>query len=40
MDVGLGQAPCIPRGAVHRFDNNGSDDVKGLCVATPAAIGP
>lgn len=40
IDVGPGQALCIPRGAVHRFDNNGAEDVKALCVATPAAIGP
>jgi len=40
VDVGAGQALCIPRGAVHRFDNNGSRDVKALCVITPAAIGP
>jgi quercetin dioxygenase-like cupin family protein len=40
IEVGPGQALCIPRGAVHRFDNNGAKDVKGLCVITPAAIGP
>jgi quercetin dioxygenase-like cupin family protein len=40
IDVGPGQTLCIPRGAVHRFDNNGSQDVKALCVVTPAAIGP
>src|SRR5262245_9605816 len=40
IDVGPGQVLCIPRGAVHRFDNNGSRDVKALCVITPAAIGP
>ncbi len=40
IDVGPGQALCIPRGAVHRFDNNGSESVKALCVITPAAIGP
>ena len=40
IDVGPGQALCVPRGAVHRFDNNGAQDVKGLCVITPAAIGP
>jgi quercetin dioxygenase-like cupin family protein len=40
IDVGPGQALCIPRGAVHRFDNNTSQDVKVLCVVTPAAIGP
>jgi len=40
IDIGPGQALCIPRGAVHRFDNNGSQDVKVLCVVSPAAIGP
>ncbi len=40
IDVGPGQALCIPRGAVHRFDNNGTQDVRALCVITPAAIGP
>jgi quercetin dioxygenase-like cupin family protein len=40
IDVGPGQALCIPRGAIHGFDNNGIQDVKALCVITPAAIGP
>jgi quercetin dioxygenase-like cupin family protein len=40
IDVGPGQALCIPRGAIHRFDNNGAQDSKVLCMATPAAIGP
>jgi quercetin dioxygenase-like cupin family protein len=40
IDVGPGQALCIARGAVHRFDNNSSSDAKALCVITPAAIGP
>ena len=40
VDVGPGQALCIPRGAVHRFDNSGSLDAKALCVITPAEIGP
>ena len=40
IDVGPGQALCIPRGAVHRFDNHGTEDVKVLCAITPAAIGP
>ena len=39
IEVGPGQALCIPRGAVHRFDNPGSQDVKALCVITPAEIG-
>ena len=40
IEVGPGQALCIPRGAVHRFENNGSREAKALCVFTPAAIGP
>ena len=40
IDVGPGQALCIPRGAVHRFDNNASQVAKALCLITPAAIGP
>lgn len=40
IDVGPGQALCIPRGAVHRFDNHGTREAKALCVITPAAIGP
>jgi quercetin dioxygenase-like cupin family protein len=40
IEVGPGQALCIPRGAIHRFDNLGSQDAKALCVITPAAIGP
>jgi quercetin dioxygenase-like cupin family protein len=40
VDVGPGQALCIRRGAIHRFDNNGSQDARALCVITPAEIGP
>jgi quercetin dioxygenase-like cupin family protein len=40
IEVGPGQALCIPRGAVHRFDNLGSEDVKQLAVITPAIMGP
>ena len=40
IEVAAGQALCIPRGAVHRFDNLASQLAKVLCVITPAAIGP
>ena len=40
IDVGPGQALCIPRGAVHRFDNLATETARALCVITPAAIGP
>lgn len=31
---------CDGSGNGHRFDNNGGQDAKALCVITPAAIGP
>jgi hypothetical protein len=40
IEVGPGQALCIPRGAIHRFDNYRTHDARALCVITPAAIGP
>jgi quercetin dioxygenase-like cupin family protein len=40
IGVAPGQALCIPRGAVHRFDNLGQEDAKVLIVASPAKIGP
>ncbi len=40
IEVGPGQALCIPRGAVHRFDNLGSEDAKQLVVITPPIMGP
>ena len=40
IEVGPGQALCIPRGAVHRFDNLCGEDVKQLVVITPAIMGP
>jgi quercetin dioxygenase-like cupin family protein len=39
IEVAPGQALCIPRGAVHRFDNLGNEDVKQLAVISPAIIG-
>ena len=40
IPVGPGQALCIPRGAVHRFENLGGQDVKQLCVISPPIMGP
>ena len=40
IEVGPGQALCIPRGAVHRFDNLGTRDAKQLAVISPAVMGP
>jgi len=40
IEVGQGEVLCIPRGAVHRFDNPHSDDAKALAVVTPGILGP
>ena len=39
-DVGPGEVLCIPRGAVHRFDNLHSADAKLLAIITPGVLGP
>jgi quercetin dioxygenase-like cupin family protein len=39
-DVHPGQALCIRRGMVHRFENGGAETATVLCIASPAAIGP
>src|SRR5215469_8232200 len=40
IELSAGQTLCIPRGAVHRFENTGAQDATAFCVITPAAIGP
>jgi quercetin dioxygenase-like cupin family protein len=40
FSITAGQMLCIPRGAVHRFDNHDAKDAKTLCVITPAALSP
>lgn len=40
IDVGPGETLCIPRGAIHRFDNTRNVGARALCAITPAAIGP
>src|SRR5580692_5194009 len=39
-DVGPGEAFCIPRGAVHRFDNGHAVDAKMLAIVGPGVLGP
>ncbi len=39
-DVGPGQVLCIPRGAIHRFDNSHSATAKMLAIVTPGILGP
>jgi quercetin dioxygenase-like cupin family protein len=39
-EIGRGEAICIPRAAVHRFDNGHAADAKMLAVITPGILGP
>jgi quercetin dioxygenase-like cupin family protein len=39
-DIGAGEALCIPRGAVHHFDNTGDVDARALAIVTPGILGP
>jgi quercetin dioxygenase-like cupin family protein len=39
-DVCPGEALCIPRGAVHRFENRGDLDARALAIVTPGILGP
>src|SRR3982751_1058907 len=40
IEIGPGQAVCIPRGIVHGFTNRGSLDAKFLAFASPGVFGP
>jgi quercetin dioxygenase-like cupin family protein len=39
-DVGPGDVLCIPRGVVHRFDNDHEVDAKMLAIVTPGILSP
>jgi quercetin dioxygenase-like cupin family protein len=39
-EIGPGDVVCIPRGAVHGFDNRGDVDAAALAVVTPGLLGP
>ena len=40
IEIGPGDALCIPRGAIHRFDNLHSTEAKTLVMITPGILGP
>jgi quercetin dioxygenase-like cupin family protein len=40
IEVGEGEVLSIPRGAVHRFENEGDVDATQLAIVTPAVLGP
>ena len=39
-EIGPGDSLCIPRGAVHRFDNLHPTEAKTLVIITPGILGP
>jgi quercetin dioxygenase-like cupin family protein len=39
-EVGPGEVLCIPRGVVHRFDNDYDLDAKMLAIVSPGILGP
>ena len=39
-EIGPGEVLCIPRGVVHRFDNDHGVDAKMLAIASPGILGP
>src|SRR4051794_26149760 len=39
-DVARGETLCIPRGAVHQFDNLHDVDARALAIVTPGILGP
>ncbi len=39
-EIGPGETLCIPRGAVHQFDNPRATDAKALAIVTPGILGP
>jgi quercetin dioxygenase-like cupin family protein len=40
IELGPGEVVCIPRGAVHRFDNNGEVGATALAIVSPGVLGP
>ena len=40
QEIGPGEVLCIPRGVVHKFENEGELDAKSLAIVTPGILGP
>jgi quercetin dioxygenase-like cupin family protein len=40
LEIRPGEAVCIPRGAVHGFDNDGTVDAKFLAISSPGLMTP
>jgi quercetin dioxygenase-like cupin family protein len=40
LDIRSGEVLCVPRGAVHGFDNHGRQDAKFLAISSPGVMTP
>ncbi|MGA2319921.1 MAG: cupin domain-containing protein [Solirubrobacteraceae bacterium] len=40
IEIGVGEALCVPRGAIHGFQNGGRTDSTFLAIASPGVFGP
>ena len=40
VEIRPGEAVCVPRGAVHGFENHGTEDAKFLAISSPGAMTP
>jgi quercetin dioxygenase-like cupin family protein len=40
LDIRSGEAFCVPRGAVHGFDNHGTQEAKFLAISSPGVMTP
>ena len=40
IEIRFGEVLCIPRGAVHKFENTGDVDARALAIVTPGILGP
>jgi quercetin dioxygenase-like cupin family protein len=39
-EIGVGEAICVRRGAIHAFENQAGDDATFLAIASPGVFGP
>ena len=40
IEIGPGEAICVPRGAIHGFQNRGASNATFLAIASPGTFGP
>jgi quercetin dioxygenase-like cupin family protein len=40
IEIGPGEAVCVPRGAIHGFENRGDTEATFLAIASPGVFGP